>query len=347
MPDSSQPELRFHSGTIPNEVLGLLASVGDPAEATTLVTLWDASIQAERWHEWRAVEAWDKDKLVGACVARVQPGKLASIWPPRVIPSIVGTLADVARALRPPAEDDFEHELAEWEAGNETAEIQQPSLLADRLLQRIAAELEQEGLQLLQTVLPTSADTDALAFARVGFHKLADLLYLQCSEEAFLAPQPAIAETLLSRPYTTADHDLLCEILSATYEETLDCPALNGLQQPADILAGYQQTGQTGTSGWRIFFEKDHPVGCLLMAGHRSEQIAELVYMGLRPEARGQGRSCGMQLVRQAQAIAREWNSEQIVLAVDAANHPARRLYERCGFEAWETRKVLIKRTKN
>ncbi len=345
--NASEPSLRYLRGSIPDEVLGLFASLSDPLEAASLVTMWDASLRAGQWEQWRSVAAYQQEKILGAVIARTQPGGLATVWPARCQSSLPSAFAELKKILRPPAEDDFEHELAAWSAADGSHipadQAPQPLTLADRLLFRIVEELEGEGIQLIQSILPPQAQADALALAHAGFEKLADLLYLQCPAEAFATE--AFGTTLACRSYTAADHDLLCEILTATYEDTLDCPLLNGLQSAAEVAAGYRQTGQTETSGWRIFFDESEPAGCLLMGAHTAERIAELVYMGLRPESRGHGR--GAELVRHAQLIAREWNCEQIVLSVDAANRPARQLYERCGFQIWDSRQAFVRRAAN
>jgi mycothiol synthase len=63
--------------------------------------------------------------------------------------------------------------------------------------------------------------------------------------------------------------------------------------------------------------------------------------MGVVPEARGRG--WGRQIVRHAQTLALRAKVERIVLAVDAANEPAMRMYRSAGFEAWDRRAVFVR----
>ena len=63
--------------------------------------------------------------------------------------------------------------------------------------------------------------------------------------------------------------------------------------------------------------------------------------MGLTPEARGHG--WGRQITQHAQYLARRAGVERIVLAVDAANGPALRMYRAMGFEIWDRRTVFVR----
>jgi ribosomal protein S18 acetylase RimI-like enzyme len=79
-----------------------------------------------------------------------------------------------------------------------------------------------------------------------------------------------------------------------------------------------------------------------LLADHPDDDQWELVYLGVAPESRGQG--LGMALARKALAMARRAGRRQLVLAVDAANAPAIEIYRRAGFEAWERRRIFLRR---
>ena len=108
----------------------------------------------------------------------------------------------------------------------------------------------------------------------------------------------------------------------------------------ADVIAGYQAIGEFRPELWRIARQNGCDVGCLLVNLHGDAGNAEIVYLGVTPEARGRG--YGLALTRQALWLAREANCERVVLAVDAANEPAIRVYERAGFAPWERKAVWI-----
>ena len=66
----------------------------------------------------------------------------------------------------------------------------------------------------------------------------------------------------------------------------------------------------------------------------------ELCYVGLAPEARGQG--LGADLTRTALREARFAGAGRMTLTVDRRNAPARRMYERLGFVEFERREVYL-----
>jgi ribosomal protein S18 acetylase RimI-like enzyme len=63
--------------------------------------------------------------------------------------------------------------------------------------------------------------------------------------------------------------------------------------------------------------------------------------MGLVPSARGCG--WGRQIAQHAQYLVQRAQVERIVLAVDAANEPALRMYDRAGFKSWDRRTVYVR----
>ena len=63
--------------------------------------------------------------------------------------------------------------------------------------------------------------------------------------------------------------------------------------------------------------------------------------MGLVPEFRGRG--WGRQIARYAQWTARGAGVERLLVAVDATNRPAEKVYRSAGFEIWERRSVFLR----
>ena len=82
-------------------------------------------------------------------------------------------------------------------------------------------------------------------------------------------------------------------------------------------------------------------VGVLLLADHGMSQHWELVYMGLVPAARG--KRIGAAIVQHAQQLVHRAGVARLVLAVDAANSPAIKMYNESGFIAWDTRIVYVR----
>ena len=172
-----------------------------------------------------------------------------------------------------------------------------------------------------------------------GFESAAELLYLFSRKESFPASPPE--SPLQIESYCPANHRRLARVVEATYEETLDCPTLNGVRQIDDVLAGYRATGVFSPDRWLLVRHQNEDVGCLLLADHPEQENWELVYMGLVPSARGYG--WGKDITRHAQLLTRRSGRPRLVLAVDAANGPAIRMYSMLGFHAWDRRSVYLR----
>ena len=107
------------------------------------------------------------------------------------------------------------------------------------------------------------------------------------------------------------------------------------------MIAGYRATGVYRAENWLIVQHDGQDVGVLILADHPQARHWELVYMGLVPEARGCG--WGRQITQHAQTLAEDAQVERIVLAVDAENEPALRMYRTAGFQTWDHRSVYVR----
>jgi ribosomal protein S18 acetylase RimI-like enzyme len=235
--------------------------------------------------------------------------------------------------------------FAAWLLPGNSATVWAPHAKSDNrqailaaLGQGLVRELQAGGARHAQAMLPVDADASAEALAACGFHWVADLRYLVCEQRHFPHVRPQLPFRI--RPQAGEDLDRLAPLVEATYEGTLDCPALNGLRSTRDVLLGYRATGDYRSDWWFSTEFAGRPVGCLILADYPAAAQVELVYFGLIPEVRGQG--FGELLVRWAQFVARDAGRSRIVLAVDARNQPAIDAYLRCGFEEWGRRAVWL-----
>jgi ribosomal protein S18 acetylase RimI-like enzyme len=188
------------------------------------------------------------NRMVGAVLVQLQPGKTAIITMPRLA------------------------------AG-------EPAATADRLLGSVCRRLADKGTCLAQVLLekPTR-DQDEL-LRKWLFSHLADLLYLVSLECEF--PKQAPQSSLAFEPYSAANHARFAHVVEATYRETLDCPQLNGVRSIEDALAGYRAAGDFRRTWWLLASHEGSDVGCLLLADHPRHENVELLYMGVVPAARG------------------------------------------------------------
>jgi ribosomal protein S18 acetylase RimI-like enzyme len=96
---------------------------------------------------------------------------------------------------------------------------------------------------------------------------------------------------------------------------------------------------------------QQQPIGTLILGKHQplpdpeadelAQPIIEIVYMGLRPSARG--KSYGRELVKYAFAIAKQLESARLILAVDQQNSPALAIYESFHFRSIMSETVWAK----
>jgi ribosomal protein S18 acetylase RimI-like enzyme len=240
--------------------------------------------------------------LRGAAWLQPQPGKTAVLWPPQLVPGEDHRTA---------------YQLAEAAAG----------------------ELNRLDVSMAQVLLPANDITHIAVLTSIGFEHLADLVYLSCESERF-ATAPGDSKLEFIR-YAESQRERFAQLVEQTYENTLDCAALNGVRSMDDVLDGYRAAGTFRAENWLTVRHVGQDVGVLLLADHTPVKHWELVYMGLTPAARGRG--LGLEIVRHAQRLARRALVERIVLAVDEVNQPARSMYCRAGFEAWDRRAVYVR----
>lgn len=265
-----------------------------------------AGIRDETTSPFVLIEARRGAILAGAVLAQCVPGKAAVVWPPQLVEP-------------------------------------QPLVTASSLMDELCRELAARDVVIAQSLLNPEALLDAEHLQAGGFSLLADLLYLQSSSETFPTEMPADPFELL--PLEPDSERRLIDAIDRTYVGTKDCPQLDGCRDTADVLNGYRAIGQHRPELWLIARRGGVDVGCLLLADHPDLGHYELVYMGLTPEARGQG--LGQPLVRAAQWLTRQGGRERLVLAVDAANRPALQLYDAAGFQVFDRRSVYWKQLHN
>ena len=211
---------------------------------------------------------------------------------------------------------------------------------ASRLACAAAAALDAAGIRMTQVLLPDRDSPIIPTLASAGFACLADLLYLNWE----VAAEPdSPATTLEFEPFRDSQRDRFVALVETTYESTQDCAALNGKRPMDEVLDGYRATGTYRPENWLIVRNAGHDVGVLLLADHCAANHWELLYMGLVPSVRGRTFGCGV--VRHAQRMARAAGVERIVLAVDAENISAIKMYSETGFTAWDRRTVFVRCT--
>ena len=209
---------------------------------------------------------------------------------------------------------------------------------ASRLACAAVAALDAAGIRMTQVLLTDCKAPVVAVLESAGFVRLSELLYLSW-EAAALPILPVV--TLEFETFHDSQRDRLVELIEETYEATQDCAALNGKRPMDEVLDGYRATGTFRPENWLIVRAAGQDIGVLLLADHCAANHRELLYMGLAPSARGQRFGC--QVVRHAQHLAQAAGVERIVLAVDAENLPAIKMYNETGFTVWDRRTVFLR----
>src|SRR3989304_2346872 len=227
-----------------------------------------------------------------------------------------------------------------------TAQVWLPRLVENEekntavmLLRHCGEWLDQKQICLAQILLEMATEEDDIILREGGFDYLTDLLYLVSLEDDF--PHAPLSTQLQYETYKSQNHVRLAGIVDSTYQGTLDCPKLNKVRRLEDVLEGYRGTGVITPEHWLIVRCNSRDVGCLLLADHPQHDNIELGYMGIIPPVRGGG--FGMEIARYAQWIARQSGRPRLVLAVDASNRPAVKMYATVGFQAWDERRVYYR----
>lgn len=288
----------------------LFAPVGPEQRAEALALCWPELSVGERSAQLELASvgsvqsallgAWRGERLVSVVRVHVQAGRTA-------------TLAAPALATNEPRET------------------------AAELVRMACAVARDAGCVLLNSLVPISREADAELLGLGGLQHVADLLLLVSFSAEFPASPPRHDFEL--RDLREVGDTRLAQVVGRTYQGTLDVPQIDANRALKDVLAGYRAAGEFAPERWLVASRDGQDVGCLLMTGGRDLSQWELTYLGVVPEARGQG--IGMQLVRHAQWMTRCAGRSRLVVAVDVLNAPALRVYEACGFIEWNRQRVF------
>ncbi|HED54320.1 MAG TPA: GNAT family N-acetyltransferase, partial [Phycisphaerales bacterium] len=198
--------------------------------------------------------------------------------------------------------------------------------------------------------LPEPSDRWAIdAFRDAGFLHVGELAYLRLDLRTGRKPPSRPVrwpEGIVVRPVqdlspASPDRHRLAHVLEHSYRDTLDCPELCGLRDTEDVIESHLATGEFDPARWMLAFDGAQAVGCILISLIPDTGSAELVYIGLAPEARGRG--LGAALLTDSINRLADSPAQSLVCAVDRRNAPALRLYKGLGFAEFSSRDAWVK----
>jgi len=196
-------------------------------------------------------------------------------------------------------------------------------------LKALRAAAWERSLAILEVLIAPDAAGLSQVLDRSGFTYLTRLLYLQRQVDIAM-PRLPVAEGLELITYEGGDTALFLSVLEESYAQSLDCPELVGLRRIEDAFEGHRATGDHDPRFWWVALRDGKPAGVLLLSRVTERTAMEVVYVGVAQVSRGQ--DVGNALMDLALRTCIQESAKVLALAVDCANTPARRMYERWGF---------------
>ena len=229
--------------------------------------------------------------------------------------------------------------------------------IASKLLRALLQSLKPQQIHLVQTLLESSQKHAAQAFLNADFSSLATLIYMQAPSHLLANPIPTSTANPATSAFSTCIpglpphiqvfhwheslRDRFAQTINATYEQTLDCPALRGCRDIHDIIETHMAVGQFNPQFWFLLESHNQPVGVILLNPLQEQSALELVYLGITPAWRQQGLS--KILLRYALHLTAQQGLTQLLCAVDQQNTPALHLYQHAGFVATGKKTAFIR----
>lgn len=215
-----------------------------------------------------------------------------------------------------------------------------------RLLDKLSRLALSQGAAVVEVLITDPTQPEIQAFRLAGYIHLAHLIFMSRTLEN-LTRQPR--DTCLlphegrlewSR-FTLGDEKRLARILTETFVDSLDCPAIHGMRRIEDIIEGYKASGIFRPDSWWLPRLRGNDLGCILINESAvDERTAEILYLGVIPRWRKKGIARAM--LKESFAYMHRRGIKKISLAVDSGNAPALALYHQEGFRPINHQDVFI-----
>lgn len=215
------------------------------------------------------------------------------------------------------------------------------------LWKQISAIYHLHGVMHFQALITDELHNERASLQHVGFAYIASIIRMHLHKP--IVQQGTLSGDIQLNPVTRTTLQRFVELLQQCFQDSLDVPELNILNNQDALIAQYD--------GPRIYSfivkHDDRPVG--VIAVEIEESIGVLKYFGILPESRRTGHATNSlkQLINLLfnTSVHNQMKLAQhdtptalhtIELRVDARNIPARKLYQQAGFTEFETETMLI-----
>jgi len=213
--------------------------------------------------------------------------------------------------------------------------------IADALVLAAIAHLEKNHVRLVQAYLDADADPVALEHGgfrfvtRIEHRRLASIKSGGTASPCGIGQGdavPPLSGIVFDKAFDPA---LFAATLVATHEGSLDAPEANIGATAEEIDSGYAATCER----W-LAVEDEQPVGVLILS--KTMTTGEIEYFGVVPAARGRG--VGAAILHHAMDSFRNRGLTNVSVAVDERNIPARKLYDRLGFQPFRVENLWLRK---
>ncbi len=211
-------------------------------------------------------------------------------------------------------------------------------MLAKQMISDMVEGYVRADMTMVQSLIDPDDSTLLSLYTSCGFEQLAQLIYLETHAQKveWQLPRGFSLEN-----YNSQNHPDFATAILASYENSLDCPAMNGVRTIEDIIAGHKAAGEFDPANWLLVRKNEAPAGVLLLARVPGSDALDLVYIGLAAGARGCG--VGGELMKVALSRAADLSCKRLTTAVDLRNRPAMQMYFRAGMQRVGSRLALVR----
>ena len=194
--------------------------------------------------------------------------------------------------------------------------------------------------RLVQAIVSDHESLWARSLINSGYTSLGEIELMSLAVPSGLdpcMPEPPVDWVSFEQLGADAESRFLA-VIERTYEESLDCPELIQLRSLRQAFENHRSVGRFRPDWWHLVRVDGDDAAVVLTNEIRSEDSAEIVYLGVANGFRRQ--QIGSNLVRLAIRDSQLAGMSELAVGVDRRNLPASKMYRRHGFQLRHVRSV-------